>query len=333
MKTPARTSSLRTHVASLSLALLATAAVAAPAEAAFPGTPGPLAYSHGFANETEDVGGIVAHGPRKSQAAQTLTHDRSDGTPSYSADGRTIAFSGNREPSTPTGPERLHIYVMNADGSGVRALTSGESRDFNPSFSPDGQEVVFDRIVGLGRFHVFIVNIDGTGLRQLTEGTSDDYEPTFAPNGRWIAFTSNRDHDVRTDRSDIFSMRPDGSHQRILIDGPRNESEPDISPNGRSIAFVSNRDGGNNIYVASSSGRHPRALTHTPECHHRACYLSPAWAPDGKHIAFLRSSRYDTSLEVMRSNGTHTTTFAESGTEEEGYGSSIGPPSWGVQAR
>jgi hypothetical protein len=48
-------------------------------------------------------------------------------------------------------------------------------------------------------------------------------------------------------------------------------------------------------------------------------------------IAFLRSGRYDTDLEVMRSDGSHQTEFAESGTEEEGYGSSIGPPSWGVQ--
>jgi Tol biopolymer transport system component len=333
MKTPALTSSLRARFASLALALAATVVVAAPAQAAFPGNPGPIAYSHGFTSETEEVGGIVAHGPRKSQAARPLTHDRGDGTPAYSANGRMIAFSGNREPSTPTGPYVTHIYVMNADGSGVRALTSDESRDSNPSFSPDGRRLVFDRVVGSGNFRIFSVNVDGTGLRPLTDGSADDYDPTFAPNGRWIAFTSNRDHDVRTDRSDIFSMRADGSHQRILIDGPRNESEPDISPDGRSIAFVSNRDGGNNIFVARSNGRHPRALTHSPECFHRQCFLSPAWAPDGRHIAYLSSSRYGTDLLVMRSDGTHATEFAEAGTEEEGYGSSVGAPSWGVRAR
>jgi TolB protein len=330
MKIPAPTTHVRRWIASLALTLVATATVTTPADAAFPGTPGPIAYSHGTASETSDLGGIFAHGPRRSQSARQLTGDSGDNSPSYSANGRMVVFSGNREPGYPTG---IHLYLMNADGSGVRQLTSDDSFDHGPSFSPDGQRVVFARTAGAGHPHIFIVNVDGSGLRQLTEGPYADSEPVFAPNGKWIAFASNRDHDVRTDRSDIFSMRPDGSHLRVLIDGPRNEFEPDISPNGRGIAFVSNRDGGNNIYVAGSSGRHPRELTHSPTCIHRECYLSPAWAPDGKHIAFLRSSHYDTDLEVMRADGTHTTTFAEAGTEEEGYGSSIGAPSWGVLPR
>jgi Tol biopolymer transport system component len=327
MKTPGPTTHIRRWIASLALTLVATATVAAPADAAFPGTPGPIAYSHGTASETSDSGGLFAHGPRRSQSAHQLTSNTSDDSPSYSANGQLIVFSGNRESGYPSS---VHIYLMNADGSGVRQLTSDESFDRDPSFSPNGRQVVFDRTTGAGHPHIFAIDVDGSGLRQLTDGPYADSEPVFAPSGKWIALTSNRDHDVRTDRSDIFSMRPDGSRLRVLIDGPRNESEPDISPNGRSIAFVSNRDGGNNVYVARSTGRHPRQLTHSPTCIHRECYLSPAWAPDGKHIAFLRSSHYDTDLEVMRADGTHATTFAEAGTEEEGYGSSIGAPTWGV---
>ena len=175
---------------------------------------------------------------------------------------------------------------------------------------------------------IFIVNVDGTGLRQLTEGSSENYDPVFAPNGKWIAFVSNRDHDVKTDRSDIFSMRPDGSRQRVLIDGPRNESEPDISPDGRKIAFVSNRVGpGLHIYVASSNGRRVRALTHNREsCHYTACFFNPAWAPDGKHIALLSVRRYGTDLEVMKPDGSERKEFAIGGVEAEGYGTRIGAP-------
>ncbi|HEY5053983.1 MAG TPA: hypothetical protein VII45_11310 [Solirubrobacterales bacterium] len=332
MKTSALTTQIRTSIVLLAAVLVTVAAVATPAQAAFPGTPGPIAYSHGFASETEDTGGIFAHGPKRSQAARPLTSDGDDGTPSYSANGRMIAFSSNRDAGLPNG--NFHIYVMSSDGSGVRALTSDESRDFDPSFSPDGRQVVFDRIVGSGRLRLFIVNVDGSGLRQLTEGPYNDYEPTFSPSGRWIAFTSNRDHDVRTDRSDIFSMRPDGSHLRVLIDGPRNESEPDISPDGRSIAFTSSREHGPNIYVANAAGGQVRALTHSRhDCFRSVCYLSPAWAPDGKHIAFISSGRYSSDLEVMRPDGSHRTTFAEAGTEEEGYGSSIGAPTWGSRPR
>jgi TolB protein len=307
--------------------------VVAPAQAAFPGTPGPIVYSKSSASETETSGGLVAHSPRRGGGTHQLTETRADSTPSVSADGRMIAFSGDNDPGTGSSS---HIYVMNADGSDITALTSGENYDSNPSFSPNGRQIVFDRMASVGHPHIFIVNVDGSGLRQLTDGsTVSDYDPVFAPNGKWIALTSNRDHDVRTDRSDIFSMRPDGTHLKVLIDGPRNESEADISPDGRQIAFSSNSGGrGPNIFVATSSGRHVRALTHLRQnCSHSYCYFSPAWSPDGKHIAFLRSSRYDTSLEVMRADGTHMTEFATSGTEEEGYGSHIGPPAWGPLPR
>ena len=227
----------------LALALIAAIPPVA-AEATFPGKPGPIAYSRSFTSETEFGGGIVAHGPRVRDRTQRLTTTHGDGSPSYSADGRSIAFTGNREPPA-TGSGDSHVYVMKSDGSDVRQLTGGGVYDSNPSFSPDGRRIVFDRAVGGNRtFDIYSVNVDGTGLRQLTKGPSSDYEPTFTPNGRRIVFVSNRDHDTRTDRSDIFAMRPDGSRMRVLIDGPRNESEPDVSPNGRRIVYMSSRDGG-----------------------------------------------------------------------------------------
>jgi Tol biopolymer transport system component len=306
---------------------------AAPAQAAFPGVPGQIVYSKNVSSEEGTTGGLVTHSPRRQGGSHPITDDIDDESPSFSADGRTIAFSGNRELPAP-GNYAIHIYVMNADGSGVRALTSGASFDRNPSFSPNGQQVVFDRSTLLDpRPQIFIVNIDGTGLRQLTEG-SKNYDPVFAPSGKWIAFVSDRDHDVKTDRSDILSMRADGTKQKVLIDGPYNESEPDISPDGRKVAFVSNRRQGSHIYVAKSNGRGVRALTQGHDsCHYTACFFNPAWAPDGKHIALLSLRRYSSDVEVMRSNGTQRREFASGGTESEGYGTYIGAPTWGPQPR
>jgi Tol biopolymer transport system component len=310
-----------------SLALALTVSLATTAQAAFPGVPGPIAYPRDLITG-EVLGGLVLHGPRRSQRPQRLTSSGGDDSPSFSADGRLIAFEGNRDPGTPTG---THIYVINADGTGLEQVTSGTTFDRDPSFSPSGHSLVFDRRIS-GNTYIFSVNVDGSGLRQLTKGTGHDTEPVYTPNGKRIVFTSDRDRDARTDHSDIFAIAPSGANMRVLIDGPYNEYEPDTSPNGRSIAFVSNRRPGINIYVAGADGRQVRQLTHNRRgCSSGNCNLDPAWAPDGKHIAFLSVGRFSSDLEVMRSDGTQTKEFADGSTEEEGLGTEIGPPAWGAR--
>jgi Tol biopolymer transport system component len=323
-----------TRLALPALGLVALVAPS-PAQAAFPGIPGPIAYSKTTADEVEDTGGLLAHGPSKKDAPLQLTENRDDGSPSYSPNGRLIVFSSNRDPGETRG---THIYVMKDDGTDIRQLTSGGFYDSNPSFSPDGKLVVFDRGGLQGRVtHIFGVSIDGSGLHQISDEAGSDSDPTFTPNGKLIVFVSNRDSGGRKDRANIFSMRPDGSRIRLLIGGPREEYEPDVSPNGRAIAFASNRDHGHgpNLFVARMTGKHIRELTHSRhDCFESACYASPSWSPDGKHIAFLSLGRYSSGVTVMRADGHgFSKEFDEGGTEEEGYGSHVGAPGWGTQPR
>ncbi|HKB51306.1 MAG TPA: hypothetical protein VKC63_07740 [Solirubrobacterales bacterium] len=312
---------------------LAALLAAAPAQAAFPGVPGPIAYSHFTISEFGDTGGILAHGPRKKDAPRRLTENRNDSSPSYSPNGRLIVFSSNRDPGETQGS---HIYVMKSDGSGIKQLTSGNFYDSNPSFSPNGKLVVFDRGGLQGRVtHIFSVATDGNGLHQISDEAGSDSDPVFTPNGKLIVFVSNRISSGRTDRSNILSMRPDGSQIRILIGGPRNELDPDISPNGRQIAFASNRDHGPNLFVAKMNGEPVRELTHSRhDCFGSACYTNPSWSPDGKHIAFLATGRYSSDVEVVRSDGRgFSKEFDSGGTEEEGFGDRVGAPGWGPRPR
>jgi Tol biopolymer transport system component len=303
-------------------AVLATAS----AQAAFPGKPGPIVYPKVTLNEEDTPGGLLIHGPRVTQKAKRLTNDPDDEAPSFSANGRLIAFSSVRNAGETSG---RNIYLVKVDGTGLRQLTTDATADLAPSFAPSGKQVVFTRRVG-GKSHIFRVNVDGSGLVQLTRGNGNDYDPVYTPNGKRIVFVSDRDRDAKTDQRDIFAMAPSGADMRVLIDGRYNEEEPDTSPNGKRIAFVSNRRPGINIFVANAAGKVLSQLTHNRRsCSSGSCNRAPAWSPDGKHIAFLVIGRYSRDLQVMRADGSGEKEFADAGTETEGLGSTIGSPTWG----
>jgi TolB protein len=316
-------------VALLLLALLALLAPAA--QATYPGKPGPIAYSFVDSSEGGTSGGLVTHGPRAKQKPMTLTENPGDRAPAYSPNGRLVAFEGQREAGEPQG---THIYVMRADGSGVRPLTKGSFYDSDPTFSPDGKQIVFERsAISNHLTHLFEVSAAGGEPTQLTSGTGHDSEAVFAPNGHSIIFVSDR---RKSSRDDIFAMRPNGSEVRLLLGGSRNETAPDVSPNGRHVVFASNSNGrGPNLFLApiDGSARHP--ITHSRHnCFESQCFADPAFSPDGRHIAFVGIGRDSSDLQVMRTDGRgFAKEFDEAGTEEEGFGTHIGAPAWGPLPR
>jgi Tol biopolymer transport system component len=311
--------------------LLVLAAVLVPgAEAAYPGKDGPIAYSFLHIEEGEDSGGLLTHGPRLKEKPRVLSEGAEDRAPAYSANGRLVAFEGQRDPGEPQG---THIYVMRADGSGVRRLTTGGTfYDSDPTFSPDGKKIVFGRspVNSSRASHLFEVPVSGGEPTQLTSGSGHDSEAVFTSNGHTILFVSDR---RRASRDDIYSMRPSGTDVKLLLGGSRNETSPDVSPDGREVLFTSSSDrgGATNLFLAPIDGKARHPITHRRRnCIMSSCIASPAFSPDGTHIAFLEFGRSSSDLQVMRTDGRgHAKEFDEAGTEEEGFGSRIGAPAWG----
>jgi Tol biopolymer transport system component len=316
------------------IASFLVAAGGASAQAAFPGSNGQIAYQRLAFPDGTPVGGLFAHAPSRGGAERVLSGNASVESPAYSPDGRLIAFAADLDSVADT---RARIYLMNADGSGVREVTAGAQRDGHPSFSPDGRSIVFDRITnGYDHYsHIFLVRVDGSGLRQLTYGAEvRDTDPTFAPNGKTIAFVSERGNGRTGDRFDIFSIRSDGTHLKPLIDGRLKEEEPDFSPDGRFIAFTSNLHDGPNVFVARADGRRVRQLTKARGgCYRGRCYLSPSWAPNGKHIALLAQAGESSNLAVIRPDGSGLKVIAEGSEGGEGPGGPIYGPAWGAAPR
>ena len=223
-----------------------------------------------------------------------------DGGPSWSPDGRRIAFTSNRHDNF-TASQDFDIYVMNSDGSGVTRLTN--SGGIGSSWSPDGRRVAFTssrdgNFTSSGNLDIFVMNSDGSVVTRLTDNEALDSGPSWSPDGERIAFSSDREGDW-----EIFVMNADGSGVTRLTDNEALDSSPSWSPDGERIAFSSNRDGDWEIFVMNADGSGVTRLTDNSTND-----TDPSWSPDGRRIVFL--SEQDREIFVMNSDGSGVTRLA-----------------------
>ena len=189
-------------------------------------------------------------------AIRRLTHHSDwNFSPSWSPDGRHIAFSSYRDGN-------WEIYVMGSDGSNPRRLTDHSSWDVRPSWSPDGRHIAFvsERY---GKPKIYVMDSAGSNPRNLTNDSDWHYYPSWSPDGRHIAFVTVAGS---YGKSEIYVMDSAGSNPRRLTNDSADDRSPSWSPDGRHITFVSERDGDWEIYVmdiASYTGGEPTAVAET----------------------------------------------------------------------
>ena len=239
------------------------------------------------------------------------THPESDYFPAWSPDGNMIAFMTDRESSVPlildATPKimiefNVEIFVMNADGTGQTNLTEHVAWDGFPSWSPDGEHIVFqtDRDNSwihveitlpddLGR-EIYAMDDDGSNQVRLSNSPEDDIYPSWSPDGSKIVFQSYRDGNA-----EIYVMNTDGTGQTRLTNHPDTDSMPTWSPDGGWITFHSYRDGNPEIYKMTVAGISTTRLTNSTDWD-----WGPSWSLDGLQIVF-QSSR-DGNSEIYRMN-------------------------------
>ena len=211
----------------------------------------------------------------------------------WSPDGTHIAFESWRN-------QNHDLYVMNADGSGERQLTSSPQPERSATWSPDGQRICFRRETGdsaLG-WELFVINADGTGETNITNNAANDADPAWSPDGERIAFVSTR----AESRWCLYTMKPDGSDVQMLSKTPNGYVYPAWSPDGRRIAFTGVVDNQYEIFVIDAEGQNEQQLTQLGGLSTLA-----AWSPDGTLIAFEhRGNEFPygrATLYVMQADG------------------------------
>jgi TolB protein len=250
----------------------------------------------------------------------------------------TFSSDRDREKVTNTVEDRdvKEIYIADYDGANQRRITVNRALNITPTWAPDGRSIAYTSYAR--GFPTLFVSFIYEGRREEpTRGNTQNWLPAWSPDGTKIAFTSNRDGNP-----ELYVMNRDGSGMRRLTNHPSIDTTPTWSPTGAQLAFTSDRSGGPAIYVVGADGLNIRRISTDGNCD-RATWSpapfnelafvcrtgpgydikifefasgdtrqitfgegsneSPAYSPNGRHIAFTST----------RAGRTHVFTVARDG--------------------
>ena len=149
------------------------------AEAAFPGTNGMIAFGSTMDTPFEE---IYVQNPDGSGFLRLTNNNAVDVSPTWSPDGRRIAFASDRDGD-------FEIYVMASDGTDVVKLTQNDASDISPTWSPDGRRIAFasDRD---GNYEVYVIDLERGTETNITNNPAWDLSPAASPSCRTATATT-----------------------------------------------------------------------------------------------------------------------------------------------
>ena len=137
-------------------------------------------------NDTLEIYVIDVDGSNKRQ----LTHnDVDDGHPTWSPNGRQIAFSSMVE-------DIYQIFIMDAAGGTAKQLTFSNTSHYHPTFSSDGKRIIYVSNAH-NHYTLWMMNADGTNKTQLTNHIGAHFEPSLSGDGKRLVFSSDRSDHMR----------------------------------------------------------------------------------------------------------------------------------------
>jgi tRNA A-37 threonylcarbamoyl transferase component Bud32/WD40 repeat protein len=219
-----------------------------------------------------------------SGVASRLTVDGHSGGPTWSPDGKRIAFTRT---SLQTG---VHVFQTPSDGSGEQTLlVGGPGNQFAAGWLPDGKAFIYSEIIassGLSR----VSEVDSAGTRRVLaeSAVSGLTSPAVSPDGRWLAYVSNESRRLEVS---VRSTHAGGRWQVSLRGG----TDPVWSRDSKALFY---RDGVH--IVAAAIGANPGFVITS-----RRNFADDQFAanydvmPDGKHLIVLVPDEQDAGITIV----------------------------------
>jgi TolB protein len=197
------------------------------------------------------------------------------------------------------------LFTVLPDGSGTERLTNDGVSDLQPSWSASGHRLVYLH----GRHRVFTIGAHGRNPTPVTDEKGMLRSPHFSRSGSRIIYARRL-----FGKSWIFTVRSDGTDRQRVVTGDYLDS-PSYSPTGKRIVFAGTPKGKRwGLWTIEPDGSDLRRLTRKGG--NRNYDDFPEWAPDGRHVLFVRcdteaSQRAcDGNLSLIRLDHSHRRTLA-----------------------
>jgi len=194
------------------------------------------------------------------QPAPTVSFRGSNSAPAWSPDGRSLAVALSREGGT-------QLFLVGADGTNARRLTSSGGIDTEPVFSPDGQFIYFTSDRG-GSPQIYRVRVSGGDVQRITFSGDYNVTPRVSPDGKTLVYVARSGGRFQVAAMDLATRQT-----QVLTDGSRDES-PSFAPNGKMILYATDVGGRGVLAATSSDGRVKQRLSMPA-----ADVREPAWGP------------------------------------------------------
>jgi Tol biopolymer transport system component len=223
----------------------------------------------------------IARGPGKLVGDEgfqqhTFTDEGYDADVSVDVTGKWMVFASTRHSA------HAGIYLQRVDGTAVTKLTSDDSDNAFPSFSPDGKQIAFCS-TRAGAWNIYVMDTEGRNNITITSGSTQCIHPSFSPDGSRLVYCALG---ARSNQWELWTIDLATSERRQIGYGlfPAWSPQRDVDR----IAFQRARQRGSrwfSLWTLDLIDGEAHRVTEVAVSSN-AAIVSPSWSPDGKRLVF-----------------------------------------------